>query len=260
MYKMLKKFRKTLAYKICGYLFFIIFILTIIIALPKIIMSIAFWWLPGMWNWVDDYAKYYLIINFIVFVFLTGMALLTALLRNTSTSEFNKIADTGYILMLIITAIALLKIPSDYITEQKQINKEKERIYNETIVLKESCKLIYQNFPKILTLLGTNFTENEFANELSKIELIYDTHYEHREDGEFSIINFKYNLPNIPVVYQYVTLHKSNNKEPCSINKDNCYISVYLNYELEEQGNECIIFYDKNNIFPTKVTLNFINN
>lgn len=257
---MLEEFRKTLAYKICGCLFFIIFILTIIIAIPKIIMSIAFWWLPGMWNWVDDYAKYYLIINFIVFVFLNSIALLTALLRKTSTSESNSIADIGYILMLIITAIALLKIPSDYITEQKHINKEKERMYNETIVLKESCKLITQNFPKFLKELGPDFTENQFIGKLSKIELIYDTYYEHREDGEFSIINFKYNLPNIPVVYQYVTLHKSNNKEPCSINKDNCYISVYLNYELEEQGNECIIFYDKNNIFPTKATLHFINN
>jgi len=251
---MLENFRKTLAYKFCGYSFWGILILTFIVSLPNILVAIASCWLPGMgFKMLDSNIMWFQVINLAIFVILTIVALLT----KPSEIKFDKVADMGYALMFIVVLIAFCNMPY-YLNDYQ---KEKLYMNNVEVVQKESCKIINSQIPEFVKTSNAEFTGKELANTISQMNLIYDVHYEPRENMKESLIGFRYESPTTyDDADRYISLFKSNNIGICNLNEKNCYISLGIHKKLREQGYDCTIYYDKNSTVPTEATLKFINN
>ncbi len=249
-------FRKTIAYKICGYSFFVLVAVTVFCVLY--VMS-------GVAMWHDIVL---MVLGFGILVVVPPVILLLLIILSIIASVTQKkyagakhsiLADIGYVCMLIISGLYVLFLPSimtNHIDTKKRQKAHQEYLKNEyPTVVKNSCTLLNNHLPKIIEKLGADFTKEQLANELAKIETI--TNVKSYENGAW-VISYYREDPRESHGKEYESISISNNSPwtgPCAIEKGNCYIylSMYRDF------GECKFYFDKNGkTIPTQETLQLI--
>ncbi len=250
-------FRKTLAYKICGYSFFVL-IVVIIFCVLYVMSGVAMWhdivlMLLGLGILVVAPPVILLLL-----IILSIIAFLTQ--KKYAGAKHSILADIGYVCMLIISGLYVLFLPSimtNHIDTKKRQKAHQEYLKNEyPTVVKNSCALLNNHLPKIVENLGEDFTKEQLANELAKIETI--TNVKSYENG-YGVISYYRDEP-VDTYFRgkrpehiYIVLNTF--EQPCDIDKANCYI--YL--EMHEGFGDCKFYFDKNGkTIPTEETLQLI--
>ncbi len=247
-------FRKTLAYKICGYSFFVL-IVVIIFCVLYVMSGVAMWHdIVLMLLGLRILAVAPPII-LLLLIILSFIAFLTQ--KKYADAKHSILADIGYVCMLIISGLYVLFLPSimtTHIGAKKRQKAHQEYLKNEyPTIVKNSCTLLNNHLPKIVENLGTNFTIERLANEFAKIETITNIEPKNREVSywrdEPVDIYFRGKRP------EHVYIVSNTFEQPCDIDKANCYIYLGMHKEF----GECKFYFDKNGkTIPTQETLQLI--
>lgn len=251
----MKNFRKTLAYKICGYFAIIILIVTFS-ALLLVFCSVTMWQsliLTGVALWLFQIIPY---IVLPIFILLSIIGLLTQ--KRYDNKKNNIIADIGYTIMCLLFLISLCSMHIQ-VSDKIAINKAHDNYqkYLQTLyptVLNNSCQILYNELPQIINNLDINFDIKEFSEELKKIKSVnivepsigIDNVFFTRYDNEDTFHHKGYTPEHIDIIRENY----------CNINKQNCYIKL----KIENGSYECKYYYDNNKkVIPSEATIKLLN-
>lgn len=248
-------FRKTLAYKICGYSFFVLILIAIIFTF--IVMHNVTMWQSILLIGIT--IRLAIILSKIIILLFIILSIISFVTQNKfSNAKKSVLADIGYICMLIISVLYFFALP--YIIHSNIASKKRQNAYDIYLrneyptVLKNSCKLLNNYLPKIIEQLGADFTKEQLAGEFAKIENITNVN---SYDNGFRVISY-YRIEPTDTYFHGKTpnrIYISNAIEPCNFETKNCYI--YL--ETNKDFGECQFYYDKiGKTVPTKETLELI--
>lgn len=241
---MLNPLRKNIIYKVCGYSGLLWLIIAFFLLLS--LFTSSGWELMEFIVLLLMFLKVFPII-LLIYILLFIIAFFTK--DKFATTKPSIIADIGYVIILVIGAIA---VTFAVYNAQEQALIKKHNIERQNYLktgyrtdLKNECSMLNNTLPMIINKLGSDFTKEAFANEFAKL-------------GSISSVQ----ISNNEILYKNQDRHHTVSiiqnfyKGSCNLEQENCYIYLWV---VRDFG-ECKFYFDNNKkVVPTRKTLELLN-